>query len=65
LLSSSPLRTENDEHPAIDLASDVQNRDLGSTRFRPASTFHTTSMQQLAPQRRTLGVRRSLQGWNA
>ncbi|KAF2704891.1 P-loop containing nucleoside triphosphate hydrolase protein [Pleomassaria siparia CBS 279.74] len=37
--------------------------------FRPAATFHTTSMGQLqgqstAPQRRTLGARRSMQGWS-
>ncbi|OCL13721.1 UvrD-helicase-domain-containing protein [Glonium stellatum] len=36
--------------------------------FQPASTFHTTSLMQShnqsAPQRRTLGMRRSLQGWS-
>lgn len=36
--------------------------------FRPASTFHATSFtqshNQSAPQRRTLGMRRSLQGWS-
>ncbi|OCK82520.1 UvrD-helicase-domain-containing protein [Lepidopterella palustris CBS 459.81] len=39
-----------------------------SNGFRPASTLRTTSMAQLrnqpAPQRRTLGTRRSLQGWS-
>jgi DNA helicase-2/ATP-dependent DNA helicase PcrA len=36
--------------------------------FRPASTFHSTSMAQMctsaAPPRKTLGMRRSLQGWS-
>lgn len=66
-LSSSPPRTENDDNPATDslLASNGQGQNLASRNSRPASTFHTTSMQQLAPQRRTLGVRRSVHGWNA
>jgi DNA helicase-2/ATP-dependent DNA helicase PcrA len=38
--------------------------------FTPATTYHTTTMerlqiQQQVSQRRTLGMRRSLQGWNS
>ena len=34
-------------------------------RQRPATTYHTTSMQQLGNGRRTLGVKRSMGGWAA
>ncbi|KAL8726791.1 MAG: hypothetical protein Q9166_006473 [cf. Caloplaca sp. 2 TL-2023] len=33
--------------------------------LRPAITAHTTSMAQVQASRRTLGVRRSMNGWNA
>ena len=34
-------------------------------RQRPATTYHTTSMQQVGNMRRTLGVKRSMGGWAA
>lgn len=40
---------------------------ISTNCFRPASTFHTTSMsivQSQQAQRRTLGARRSMQGWS-
>lgn len=60
-LSSSPERPEPEEPPDQD--SGKPNPSL----MRPATTFHTTSMAKAAPnQRKTLGVRRSVQGqWNA
>ncbi|KAF2691707.1 ATP-depentend DNA helicase-like protein [Lentithecium fluviatile CBS 122367] len=40
----------------------------GGSGFRPVSTFHTTSVSQVqghvGPQRKTLGMRRTMQGWS-
>ncbi|CAK4031585.1 ATP-dependent DNA helicase [Lecanosticta acicola] len=60
-LSSSP------ERPASDEPADREEVDARPTLMRPATTFHTTSMGKAAPgQKKTLGVRRSVQGqWNA
>lgn len=65
-LSSSPQKEDddsvppnNDENPAP-----AEFRDTVAL-FRPASTFHTTSMTSVTTARKTLGVRRSLQGWSA
>ncbi|KAK3117276.1 ATP-dependent DNA helicase srs2 [Teratosphaeriaceae sp. CCFEE 6253] len=66
-LSSSPPQPEagndtSDTAPTSDAPPDPV---APSAKVRPASTFHTTSMQAVAPQRKTLGTRRSLHGWNA
>ncbi|KAF1827704.1 UvrD-helicase-domain-containing protein [Dissoconium aciculare CBS 342.82] len=62
-LSSSPVRNrEFDERP-IEPVAPKPAPVAGSQGFQAASTFHTTSMEKVAPQRRTLGINRSLQGW--
>jgi DNA helicase-2/ATP-dependent DNA helicase PcrA len=62
-LSSSPVRNrEFDEKPIEAVAPKPAPR-VSSHGFQAASTFHTTSMDKAAPQRRTLGINRSLQGW--
>ena len=65
-LSSSPPKQESNENARSDTVptSDAacgEGSDM--SKARPASTFHTTSMQSLAPQRKTLGVRLSRDGW--
>ncbi|KAI5369889.1 Putative DNA helicase, UvrD/REP type, DExx box DNA helicase domain superfamily [Septoria linicola] len=59
-LSSSPAKAEEERptQPAVTTTSS----------FQPASTLHTTSVEQAAArptQRRTLGVKRSFNGWAA
>lgn len=49
-------------HTAEDLKEEQEPRE---TRQRPATTYHTTSMQQVGNVRRTLGVKRSMGGWAA
>ncbi|KAI4691898.1 uncharacterized protein J4E84_002865 [Alternaria hordeiaustralica] len=75
LLSSSPPKSEAENtyqaekelgEPASPMkqASSSLNSAAG---FRPASTFHTTSMSQVqnqSAQRKTLGARRSMQPWS-
>ncbi|KAF1914068.1 P-loop containing nucleoside triphosphate hydrolase protein [Ampelomyces quisqualis] len=69
LLSSSPTKPET-EDPALgneakEPASPVKQSSSVTTTtsgFRAASTFHTTSMSQA--QRKTLGTRRTMQGWS-
>nr|POE72704.1 atp-dependent dna helicase srs2 [Quercus suber] len=60
-LSSSPPRQDNAED------DDAQKHAAPAVESRPASTFHktTTLTQQGMPKRRTLGMKRSLHGWNA
>ncbi|KAF2877136.1 P-loop containing nucleoside triphosphate hydrolase protein [Massariosphaeria phaeospora] len=75
LLSSSPVKPVDDSGagPPKDVEELVRKEAPSPTRqtsgFRPASTFHSTSVGQLqnqiAPQRRTLGTRRTLQPWSA
>lgn len=55
----NPLPLDDDGDAAVKKASDME------PTFRPASTFHTTSMTAVTTSRKTLGVRRSLHGWNA
>jgi len=63
-LSSSPPHAEDGENGNTDTAEPVIPAEKPSEpKQRPAATFHTTSMQTVAPQRRTLGMRRSVQGW--
>jgi DNA helicase-2/ATP-dependent DNA helicase PcrA len=79
LLSSSPAKADNDRlNKPLDLGneevlespSEPTSVPLNTTSsgFRPATTFHTTSMGQLQGQpatKRTLGTRRTFQGWNS
>lgn len=63
-LSSSPTR-----EPAAPTAVPVKPLSvnaappLGTNGFRPASTLHATSMSALGAQRKTYGLKRSLNGW--
>ena len=59
---SPPEKLEQDENHdgrSVPTTNEGQTTSL----VRPASTYHTTTMQTLAPQRRTLGTKRSLNGW--
>jgi DNA helicase-2/ATP-dependent DNA helicase PcrA len=74
LCLSSPSKP--DEKEVITLSDDEDIRETNGSAeapsrprngFRPASTFHTTSMsvvQNQQAQRRTLGARRTMQGWS-
>ncbi len=68
-LSSPPERPTHNEN-AHDFDTPEEPDDSSATtvpQFRPASTFHTTSVQSLRPQPtihgRRLGVRPSMNGW--
>ncbi|KAF2160146.1 hypothetical protein M409DRAFT_60253 [Zasmidium cellare ATCC 36951] len=65
-LSSSP-RKGDDEPPVPHDDEGEATAKTGDTTpiFRPASTSHATSMTSVTTTRKTLGVRRSLQGWSA
>ena len=67
LLSSSPTKPDDDERQPV--SAPVPLTYNSSHDARPATTFHTTSIAQLnnrvQGQRKTLGVRRSMQGWSA
>ncbi|SMR52605.1 unnamed protein product [Zymoseptoria tritici ST99CH_1A5] len=63
-LSSSPTREEPEQENIVQAKSD-EPADVAPPTFRPASTLHSTTMSQVQPQRRTLGMRRSLHGWSA
>ncbi|KAK7178828.1 ATP-dependent DNA helicase srs2 [Paraphaeosphaeria sporulosa] len=69
LLSSSPTKPDNE--PIVTSSEDKDRTSEPATSgFRPATTLHTTSMGTLqggsggGVQRRTLGARRSMQGWS-
>ncbi|OAL52713.1 ATP-depentend DNA helicase-like protein [Pyrenochaeta sp. DS3sAY3a] len=77
LLSSSPVKAEHEELDPVPVinkrvesfqGSAVQTTTaVNGTGFRPASTFHLTSMNQVqsqSTQRKTLGTRRTMQGWS-
>jgi DNA helicase-2/ATP-dependent DNA helicase PcrA len=81
LLSSSPVKPASPARPqTCSDVKEIEPEEPGSptrkasssftsaTGFRPASTFHTTSMSQLqsqaGTQRKTLGTRRTMQGWS-
>ncbi|KAH7078679.1 P-loop containing nucleoside triphosphate hydrolase protein [Paraphoma chrysanthemicola] len=69
LLSSSPVRPDQHDAPKDDIGepeSPVKQTSsfTNATGVRPASTFHTTSMNQMQAQRKTLGTRRTMQGWS-
>jgi DNA helicase-2/ATP-dependent DNA helicase PcrA len=66
LCLSSPSKP--DEKPMIILSDDEDDlKEIPNPGTRPASTFHTTSMsmvQNQQAQRKTLGTRRTMQGWS-
>lgn len=68
-LSSSPPKPEvdddNDDNNSMRETTGHDDAKADAEQMRPAITFHTTSVANAVPQRRTLGVRRSLQGWSA
>ncbi|KAH7073211.1 P-loop containing nucleoside triphosphate hydrolase protein [Paraphoma chrysanthemicola] len=69
LLSSSPVKPDQDEATAGDNQepeSPIKQPSsfTNASGVRPASTFHTTSMNQVQAQRKTLGTRRTMQGWS-
>lgn len=65
LMSSSPVHPDAENRNP----DTVAHRALPTDDFRPAASFHTTSIaqcrDQTQQQRKTLGTRRSLQGWSA
>jgi DNA helicase-2/ATP-dependent DNA helicase PcrA len=69
LLSSSPVKPDpednaDEEAPPSPIKSSSSTFTPASG-FRAASTFHTTSMSQVqANNRKTLGTRRTMQGWS-
>ncbi|KAF7197133.1 ATP-dependent DNA helicase srs2 [Pseudocercospora fuligena] len=67
-LSSSPPPPDPEDEPIIEEPPPAPRHAPAVPAlngFRPASTFHTTSMQQQSsgPVRKTLGVKRSMNGW--
>ncbi|KAJ4374324.1 ATP-dependent DNA helicase srs2 [Neocucurbitaria cava] len=82
LLSSSPAKSEHEdptsvlntgedmadpESPVKKATSSEVGGTIGRGGFRPASTFHNTSISQVQSQeaqRKTLGTRRTMQGWS-
>ncbi|KAF2721840.1 UvrD-helicase-domain-containing protein [Polychaeton citri CBS 116435] len=67
-LSSSPTRLEHNDYDRREIDAKTHPHSLPSLHarncFKPASTFHTTSMQKIGqPVRKTLGVKRSMNGW--
>jgi DNA helicase-2/ATP-dependent DNA helicase PcrA len=77
LLSSSPVKPDYENFTNDGNNPDDEQAPLSPVKqpssftaasgFRSASTFHTTSMnhvQNQAAQRKTLGTRRTMQGWS-
>lgn len=71
LLSSSPVKADQEEDAhngsveALESPIRQTSSFTGAPGFKAASTFHTTSMAQVqAAQRKTLGTRRTMQGWS-
>ena len=61
------LSDDDDDDDVTEVASPAKAPPASMNGFRPASTFHTTSMsvvQNNQAQRRTLGARRTMQGWS-
>ncbi|KAH7402886.1 ATP-depentend DNA helicase-like protein [Pyrenochaeta sp. MPI-SDFR-AT-0127] len=70
LLSSSPAKSEDEDRTSGSKLADNDPKLVAPAKstsgFRPASTFHTTSMSQVqsqSTQRKTLGARRTMQPW--
>ena len=59
-----PLQDLSTTTARINMAEQLTEHDLDVTLFRPAITLHETSLQSLQ-RRKTLGVRRSLNGWSS
>ena len=77
LLSSSPVKPDENQHDEITERPDTESNNMPKSPtktvpavsgFRPAATFHTTSMGQLqnraVPQKRRLGMGGGFQGWS-
>ena len=78
LLSSSPVKPDTEDQPQFENQPEASESPIKQTSssssssnvppgLRPASTFHTTSMNQIqnqSAQRKTLGARRSMQPWS-
>jgi DNA helicase-2/ATP-dependent DNA helicase PcrA len=70
LLSSSPVKPDQQDEEAEAPPSPVKSSSstfAPASGFRAASTFHTTSINQVqnqAANRKTLGTRRTMQGWS-
>jgi DNA helicase-2/ATP-dependent DNA helicase PcrA len=73
LLSSSPVKPDHEDGGELSNVEAPQSPVKQSSSFttasgfRAASTFHTTSMAQVqnqAAHRKTLGTRRTMQGWS-
>ncbi|KAF3004298.1 hypothetical protein E8E13_008743 [Curvularia kusanoi] len=77
LLSSPPKSNQKglivlsddggDDDDVKEVSRAVHTQGVSTNGFRPASTFHTTSMNVVhdqQAQRRTLGARRTMQGWS-
>jgi DNA helicase-2/ATP-dependent DNA helicase PcrA len=80
LLSSSPVKADDLHTNTTEYSDNAETLEsptkptsvpsgTTSSSFRPATTFHTTSIGQLrsqpGTQRRTLGTKRTFQGWNS
>jgi DNA helicase-2/ATP-dependent DNA helicase PcrA len=77
LMSSSPVKPDDElpgepldfsENEGLPPSPTMSSAIAVSSGFRPATTFHSTSISQLqnraGPPRKTLGMRRSMQGWS-
>lgn len=63
-LSSSPPQPEEEDDPEPEEAPPPTRPASHTSSFKPASTFHKTSMSNIPPQRRTLGLGR-MKPWSA
>ncbi|KAK5126589.1 hypothetical protein LTR85_009523 [Meristemomyces frigidus] len=65
-LDSSPPEAGTDENQTSDTlpTSDATQQEPPAVTTRPAPSFHKTSMQAAAPQRKTYGIKRSMNGWS-
>jgi DNA helicase-2/ATP-dependent DNA helicase PcrA len=70
-LDDTASKSNSNSHASKEINSEAgTNKSVANGGFTPATTYHTTTMerlqnQQQVSQRRTLGMRRSLQGWNS
>jgi len=67
LLSSSPVKPDYEDNGDTEVPVSPIKQTTSFTNasgFKAASTFHTTSMAQVQAQRKTLGTRRTMQGWS-
>jgi DNA helicase-2/ATP-dependent DNA helicase PcrA len=68
LLSSSPVKPDAEERQELESpVKQTSSSFTSASSIRPASTFHTTSLDRLQnqnAQRKTLGARRTMQPWS-